>query len=246
MVHELSGLIYLFMHPVYKTITFIHIGIEKVFLNTQFLIYLVPHKILASDLLSNKVENEKIKPSPSSERKMNMSSHRPPFAARFVSGLVFTGGALLLLFWVLYLCGVITPGEEDQTMASAFESAFPLADSLLGLSLMITGIGLIKRRSFGTFFLVTAGAMTLYLGILDVTFYVQQGLYFPLTFSNLFLLCVNVFCILGGGIGLWFGWKFWRTNDAILKLSARSSDRRNGQRQRHWRRDRPLVGASRS
>jgi hypothetical protein len=170
----------------------------------------------------------------------------PPFAARFVPGLVFSGGFMLLLFWMLYYCGVITPGEEDKTMASAYESAFPLADSLLGLALMIAGIGLIKRRFFGTFFLVAAGAMTLYLGILDLTFYVQQGLYFPLTSSNLFLLFVNVFCMLGGSIGLWFGWKFWRTNDAILKISARSSDRRNGQRQRHWRRNRTLVGASRS
>ncbi|MDZ7305374.1 MAG: hypothetical protein ONB44_24905 [candidate division KSB1 bacterium] len=46
----------------------------------------------------------------------------------------------------------------------------------------------------------------------------------------MFAILINASCIAGGAIGLWFGWKLWRTNDAILKISVRPSDRRNGQR----------------
>lgn len=130
--------------------------------------------------------------------------------------LVLGGGALDVLFWILYSARVIAPSETDATLVKAFESAFPIADGLMGLMLFGAGLGLLKQKPSGTFFLVAAAAMAIYLGILDVTFYAQQGLYLPLTLSTLFLLGVNGCCICGGTIGLWFGWKHWRKCDANL------------------------------
>lgn len=131
-------------------------------------------------------------------------------AQRFLPYIAFAGGCLNLLFWILYFANVIVLSEEGEALVRGYESAFPFADALLGILLLLAGIGLLKKKSFGTFFLVAAASMAVYLGILDITFYGHQGLYFPLTISSLFALFVNAACIGGGMLGLWFGWYFWR------------------------------------
>lgn len=175
-----------------------------------------------------------------------MSYQSKKYFQRLLPYLALGGGALDVLFWIFYFAKVIVPSEADEALVRGFESAFPFADGLMGIMLVCAGIGLLKKKPSGTFFIVAAAAMAVYLGLLDVTFYSRQGLYLPLTFASLCAILINASCIAGGAVGLWLGWKIWRMNDAILKISARPSDHRDRQRQRHWRRDRALVGASRS
>ncbi|MDZ7305373.1 MAG: hypothetical protein ONB44_24900 [candidate division KSB1 bacterium] len=93
---------------------------------------------------------------------------------RLLPYLALGGGALNVLFWILYFAKVIAPSEADEHVVRAFESAFPLADALMGIMLFFAGIGLLKKSPSGTFFLVAAAAMAIYLGILDVTFYSRK------------------------------------------------------------------------
>jgi hypothetical protein len=130
-------------------------------------------------------------------------------AQRLLPYIAFGGGCLNVLFWVLYFANVIVLSEESESLVKGYESAFPFADALLGVLLMLAGIGLLKKRYYGTFFLIAAASMAVYLGVLDITFYGRQGMYFPLTASTVFAMFVNVSCIGGGLLGLWFGWKFW-------------------------------------
>ncbi len=139
-----------------------------------------------------------------------MSSRLIQFARRLAACLTLAGGALILIFWMLFLARVIIPDENQHAAAAQFEAAFPFADALLGTMLVLSGVGLLRKKTYGAFALVAAAGMTLYLGILDLTFYGRAGMYLPLTFSSVFLLFINGFCILGGALGLWFGWVIWQ------------------------------------
>jgi hypothetical protein len=119
------------------------------------------------------------------------------------------GGGLIVLFWTLYFAGVIELGAPGSAIAQ-FEDAFLIADTILTLALIAAGIGLVRGKSFGLFFLIGAAAMTLYLGVLDLTFYARQGFYAHLTTESLVEFSMNLLCILGGSFALWFGWKLWR------------------------------------
>jgi hypothetical protein len=119
------------------------------------------------------------------------------------------GGALIVLFWTLYFTGTLEFGEAHGSIAQ-FESAFLIADAILTIALITAGIGLIRGKRYGIFCLVGSGAMTLYLGILDLTFYSRQGFYAQITPDSVVELVVNTLCILGGLAALWFGWKLWR------------------------------------
>jgi hypothetical protein len=118
-----------------------------------------------------------------------------------------TGGACVLAFWVIYFASGAAPGHGDPAV-QAFEGAFLVADALFAIMLVAAGISLLRRRPAGTFLLVVAAAMSLYLALLDLTFYSRQGLYTADAGSVLELI-VNGLCLGGGLLGLRCGWTLW-------------------------------------
>ena len=124
------------------------------------------------------------------------------------SGWVALGGATLVVaFWALYLSGGIAPAGDP--LLDGYEAAFPVADALLAVLLTAAGASLLRRRASGPFLLVAAAAMTLYLGLLDLTFYGRQSLatgaaWAPMQLAIIFL------CVAGGTVGLRLGWVLWR------------------------------------
>ena len=118
-------------------------------------------------------------------------------------------GALVLLFWAAYFSDAAGLGQQDALKAN-FEAAFPLADLVFAGVLIATGVLFLMRRESATFFLVAAASMSLYLGLLDVTFYARHGLYAPLTPDAITEIAINALCIGGGVFGLKAAWRMRR------------------------------------
>ena len=128
---------------------------------------------------------------------------------RVMGWAALAGGVLMLLFWLLYFTEGLSFGQDDRLL-SAFESAFPVVDAVLAIILATAGVCLLRGKPAGTFCLVVAAAMSLYLGILDMTFYARQGFLYPLGDEGSMALALSSLCIGGGVVGLRFGWKLWR------------------------------------
>ncbi len=126
--------------------------------------------------------------------------------------VMLAGGALMLLFWTLYLTGAMDLGQHDPVIA-AFESAFVLADTALGIFLCAAGWTLLRRDPRGPYLMVIASAMSLYLGLLDLAFYARMGLFESLTGAAAFELSLNAICIVGGILCLRLGWNMLRSRD---------------------------------
>jgi hypothetical protein len=122
------------------------------------------------------------------------------------------GGACVMAFWAIYFASSAALGHGDPTV-HAFEGAFLVADAVFAVLLLASGLSLLRRRPAGTFLLVAAAAMSLYLGLLDLTFYSSQGLYAADAGSMLELL-VNALCVGGGLLGLRCGWTLWTARTA--------------------------------
>ncbi len=119
--------------------------------------------------------------------------------------ITLAAGALVILFWAAWFSDAAALGQED-TLKAGFEAAFPLADLLLAGMLITTGVLFLRRRESAVFFLVVAASMSLYLGLLDVTFYARHGLY-ALTPDGITEMAINVLCVGGGGFGLRTAWQ---------------------------------------
>jgi hypothetical protein len=115
-------------------------------------------------------------------------------------------GGLDLLFWIYYS---IFSAAIDPVIR-AYEGAFPIADAVLGLALLASGFALLRRSSIGPFLLVAAAGASLYLGIVDVTFYANRSAAVQPTADGVVEMLVNGASIGGGIFGLLWGWRRWR------------------------------------
>lgn len=119
------------------------------------------------------------------------------------------GAGLVVLFWTLYLSGALAPTDEEAVVR-AFESAFPLADAVLAATLVGAGTGLLRGRPHGAFLLTVAGAMCLYLGLLDATFYGLRALEGGDAAAGVATLVIPGLCLGGGAWALVRGHALWR------------------------------------
>jgi hypothetical protein len=136
----------------------------------------------------------------------NLSFRGRQLTAGWIS---LAAGSIVVVFWVLYFNGLITLGSNDPVVTQ-FELAFPLPDAILAVALFAAGYRLLTNRTAGPFLLVVAASMSIYLGLLDVAFYTQRGMYSQLDAATIMEIGINVMCIGGGVLGLRMGWLLWR------------------------------------
>ncbi len=109
----------------------------------------------------------------------------------------------IISFWIAFfstdLVDIDNPHLKEIYLA--FESAFPVADISLSIVLIIGGVGLLKKMPFGFFFSLLGGSSLMFLGLLDVSFNTQHGIYLLGIGEAILNIFINSLC-LGGGIFL--------------------------------------------
>jgi hypothetical protein len=115
----------------------------------------------------------------------------------------------IIAFWAAFFSTDMVSIEDSRLkeVYLAFESAFPVADFYLAIMLIIGGIGLLKRRFYGTVFSLMAGASLIFLGLLDVSFNTQQGIYSLGVEEAVMNIFINSICI---GFGTYLVRSVWK------------------------------------
>ena len=105
----------------------------------------------------------------------------------------------LILFWI----GFFTIGLAPQTPPPGYfvyEHSFPLPDLILAAALLVAAQLLYQGKAAGrTLSLVCAGAL-IFLGVLDFSFNLQNGLYAISTLDLVLNAFINLWCVV---LGLW-------------------------------------------
>jgi hypothetical protein len=74
-------------------------------------------------------------------------------------------------------------------------------DTYLSIVLTIGGIGLLRKKSYGDLFSLMGGASLIFLGLLDISFNIQHGIYLTGVAEGIMNILINLLCF-GGGIFL--------------------------------------------
>ena len=107
-------------------------------------------------------------------------------------------GIGLILFWIGFFTIGLAP-ENPPPCYFAYEHSFPLPDIILSIAMLASGILLLKNKAPGrTLSLVCSGGL-LFLGILDFSFNIQNGIYKISTLDLVLNAFINVWCV---GFGL--------------------------------------------
>ena len=109
----------------------------------------------------------------------------------------------LILFWTAFFLFDLAP-ENPPTGFFEYEHSFPLPDGVLAIGLLLSGIGLIKKKDYAkNLSLICAGAL-IFLGLVDFSFNIQNGMYLPSTADLILNAFINIWCLFLGGFIYFF------------------------------------------
>jgi len=117
---------------------------------------------------------------------------------RLIASLEIVTGIGLILFWIAFFTVGLAP-DKAPPCYFAYEYSFPLPDGVLAILLLVAGILLMRSRPAGRpLSLVAAGAL-IFLGLLDFSFNLQNGIYLTSTVDLVLNAFINIWCV---GFGL--------------------------------------------
>ncbi|MBN1811131.1 MAG: hypothetical protein JXA14_04775 [Anaerolineae bacterium] len=128
-----------------------------------------------------------------------------------------------ILFWVIFFADL--EAQRESTFASrskawfAWELSFPLADAWVALTATAGAIGLWRRRPAGLLFGLVSGGALVFLGLIDLLFFMENGLYLPMDAEVAIELLIHLWAT---GLGLFAIATIWKhgRGDAFYKEAS--------------------------
>jgi hypothetical protein len=109
-------------------------------------------------------------------------------------------GVGLILFWIGFFTIGLAPKDPPKGYME-YEHSFPLPDGLLALLMLAAGILLLLNNPWGSHLSLIAAGALVFLGVLDFSFNIQNGVY-KISKSDLILNAfINLWCV-GFGIAI--------------------------------------------
>jgi hypothetical protein len=136
-----------------------------------------------------------------------VSEARPPAAGAVCALLVVTALGTLA-YWVGFFAGGEALHSSGTDVYRGFEHAFPAADAWMAAAAVAAAIGLRRRRPWATAAGVACGSALVFLGLLDVTFNLEQRLYAEPSGAMAAEIIINAFCMSAGPFFLWWFWRY--------------------------------------
>lgn len=120
------------------------------------------------------------------------------FNYRLLASLQIVTAVGLILFWAAFFTVGMAP-ENPPDCYFAYEHAFPLPDGLLAVLLLVAGIMMMKNSPTALKLSLVAAGSLMFLGLLDFSFNIQNGIYTASTVDLVLNAFINLWCC---GFGL--------------------------------------------
>ena len=111
-----------------------------------------------------------------------------------------------LAYWIVFFTSGDVQVRTDDVYI-AFEKAFPPADAWMALCAFLGAIGLWRRRSWGFLFALLAASSSIFLGLMDLTFNLNQSIYAVEGAETLIEFLINLATLLLGPVIIVYLWK---------------------------------------
>ncbi len=114
-----------------------------------------------------------------------------------IAYLAIVTGIGILIFWIAFFTIGLAP-ENPPACYFAYEHSFPLPDSVLAIALIMGGVLAIKKGVRALLLLLPASGGLIFLGLLDMAFNLQNGMYTITLMDGALNACINIWCVVFG------------------------------------------------
>ncbi|HUE29818.1 MAG TPA: hypothetical protein VMR79_03035 [Verrucomicrobiae bacterium] len=135
-----------------------------------------------------------------------------PPGAPVVAALLAVTAAGTAAYWIAFFAAGNALHSSETDGYVAFEHAFPAADTWMASAAITAAIGLVRRRPWAVLAGVATGSALIFLGLLDVLFNLEQGLYARPSAAMAVEAVINLFCLTAGPFLVVY---FWRQRDRL-------------------------------
>jgi len=118
-----------------------------------------------------------------------------------------------IAFWIEFF----TSGAVSMSDSPAYlehEQSFPLADGYMAVCCLICAVGLVKQRPWALLFGLMAGSGIVFLGLMDILYSIQQGMFSPFSASAAQVLFICAICLILGPVTITY---LWRNRERLLQ-----------------------------
>jgi hypothetical protein len=115
-----------------------------------------------------------------------------------------------LLFWAVFLGNLDAQRGGELASRSdhwfTWEISFPVADGWMAITAILGAIGLWRLRPGGLLFSLVSGGAMVFLGLMDILFFLQNDLYLPLSGEIAVELGIHVWLVAFGSVLIAYVW----------------------------------------
>jgi len=150
-------------------------------------------------------------------------SNRPvgdaPRSAGTLAVLLLIAGAGTFAYWITFFSSEIVQATAEPCYL-VFERAFPMADAWAAIASILAALGLLRRRPEAVLFGIAAGSAFVFLGLMDVLYNLEHGMYALRTAEMAYETLINVVCLTLGPATMAYVWRRRRSFDGDERRGA--------------------------
>ena len=132
--------------------------------------------------------------------------------ARTLATILFIGAIGTVLYWVTFFASGAVQASEDACYL-VFERSFPAADGWTAVASFLAAIGLWQGRPTAVLFGIAAGSGLVFLGLMDVLYNLENGMYALANPEMAAEIVINLFCLTVGPLAIAWPWRHRRMLD---------------------------------
>jgi len=139
-------------------------------------------------------------------------SNDAPRGARTLGTLLVVAGVLTVSYWVAFFASDAVQASTEPCYL-VFERAFPAADAWAAGAAIAAGVALRRRRPAAVVLGIAAGSAFVFLGLMDVLYNLEHGMYALRTAEMANEAVINVVCLTLGPAAIVYPWRWRRALD---------------------------------
>ena len=125
--------------------------------------------------------------------------------AQTLAVILLIGAIGGILYWVAFFTSGAVQAT-DHPCYLVFERAFPAADAWTAFAAIVAGTALWRRRAHAVLFGIAAGSGFVFLGLMDVLYNLEHGMYAVRTPEMASETLINVVCLTLGPVAMAYCW----------------------------------------